>query len=52
MFQSYLEGERWDDIEGELSNDEHDRLWYQFARFIRSIPRQVINLMVLFGPTL
>lgn len=37
MFQSYLEGERWDDIEGELSNDEHDRLWYQFGTLLHQI---------------
>jgi aminoglycoside phosphotransferase (APT) family kinase protein len=37
MFQTFMEGERWDKIEDELTVDENLALWRQFGRVTRKI---------------
>lgn len=37
MFQTYMPGERWSDVEGELTPEEDDALWRQCARIARTI---------------
>jgi aminoglycoside phosphotransferase (APT) family kinase protein len=37
MFQSFIEGERWDDVWDELSPEENDSLWNQFGEIMREI---------------
>lgn len=37
MFQTFLEGERWDDAWEELTPTENNRLWNQFGRLTRQI---------------
>jgi aminoglycoside phosphotransferase (APT) family kinase protein len=37
MFQTYIEGERWDDIVDELSPAENDILWDQFGSLLKQI---------------
>jgi aminoglycoside phosphotransferase (APT) family kinase protein len=37
MLQTYLHGERWDDIAGELDHAEQLQLWEQFGRITRTI---------------
>jgi aminoglycoside phosphotransferase (APT) family kinase protein len=37
MFQSFIEGERWDDVWDELSPEENDSLWKQFGEIMREI---------------
>lgn len=37
MFQTFIDGERWDDILGELTPAENNLLWAQFGRLTRLI---------------
>jgi aminoglycoside phosphotransferase (APT) family kinase protein len=37
MFQSFVEGERWDDAWDELTPEENNLLWDQFGRIMRHI---------------
>jgi aminoglycoside phosphotransferase (APT) family kinase protein len=37
MFQTFLDGERWEDIEDELTLDENAALWRQFGAIARQI---------------
>lgn len=37
MFQSFIEGERWEDVVGELSAAENDMLWEQFGKLLKKI---------------
>lgn len=37
MFQSFIEGERWDDIWDELSTEENRGLWSQFGTIMKQI---------------
>ncbi|HEX2992189.1 MAG TPA: aminoglycoside phosphotransferase family protein [Anaerolineales bacterium] len=37
MFQSYIEGERWDNIVEELADEENFRLWEQFGNILKQI---------------
>lgn len=37
MFQTYIEGERWDDAWDELTPAENDALWSQFGTLMRQI---------------
>ena len=37
MFQTYMRGERWLEVEHELTPAEDEALWRQFARIVRSI---------------
>src|SRR5215208_2731797 len=37
MFQSFIEGERWDDVVDELSSSENDILWEQFGNLLKQI---------------
>jgi aminoglycoside phosphotransferase (APT) family kinase protein len=37
MFQTFIEGERWSDIESTLSVDENNNLWQQCGRIVRRI---------------
>jgi aminoglycoside phosphotransferase (APT) family kinase protein len=37
MFQTFIEGERWDDIWEELSSAENNILWNQFGHIMRQI---------------
>jgi aminoglycoside phosphotransferase (APT) family kinase protein len=37
MFQTFIEGERWSDIESTLSSDENNKLWHQCGRIVRRI---------------
>ena len=37
MFQSFIEGVRWDDTWDELTQEENNLLWHQFGRIMRQI---------------
>ena len=37
MFQTFIGGKRWSDIETELSSNENNKLWYQCGRIVRRI---------------
>lgn len=37
MFQTFIEGKRWSDIETELSSDENNNLWRQCGRIVKRI---------------
>lgn len=37
MFQTYIEGERWEDVMGELTTEENDLLWGQFGEILKEI---------------
>jgi len=37
MFQTFIEGERWDDVMDELTPAENNILWEQFGRILKSI---------------
>lgn len=37
MFQTFIEGKRWSDIETELSPDENNNLWRQCGRIVKRI---------------
>ena len=37
MFQTFIEGERWDDVIGEMSPAENNLLWEQFGSILKSI---------------
>lgn len=37
MFQTFIKGERWDDVWDELTPDEHNILWSQFGHIMRQI---------------
>jgi aminoglycoside phosphotransferase (APT) family kinase protein len=37
MFQSFIDGERWDDAWDQLSPDENNILWNQFGRLMKQI---------------
>ena len=37
MFQTFIEGERWSDIESALSPEENNRLWHQCGQIVRRI---------------
>ena len=37
IFQSYIEGERWDDVMSELTPSENNRLWEQFGGIMKQI---------------
>jgi aminoglycoside phosphotransferase (APT) family kinase protein len=37
MFQSFLEGQRWDDAWDELTPEENNRLWMQFGNLTKQI---------------
>jgi aminoglycoside phosphotransferase (APT) family kinase protein len=37
MFQTFIEGERWDDAWDELTPEENNLLWSQFGRIMRQI---------------
>ncbi|HEX5839520.1 MAG TPA: aminoglycoside phosphotransferase family protein [Anaerolineales bacterium] len=37
MFQSFIEGERWDNVMKELTDEENFRLWGQFGNILRQI---------------
>jgi aminoglycoside phosphotransferase (APT) family kinase protein len=37
MFQTYIEGDRWDDVMDELSSAENDILWDKFGKLLKQI---------------
>ena len=37
MFQSFIEGQRWDDAGDELSSEENNILWGQFGTIVKQI---------------
>lgn len=37
MFQTFIEGERWDDVMDELTYEENNLLWEQFGRIVKHI---------------
>jgi aminoglycoside phosphotransferase (APT) family kinase protein len=37
MFQTFIEGERWDDVWDELTPEENNVLWVQFGRLMKQI---------------
>ena len=37
MFQTYIEGMRWDDVMGEMSSEENNLLWEQFGQTLKQI---------------
>jgi aminoglycoside phosphotransferase (APT) family kinase protein len=37
MFQTYIDGERWDDVVDELSLAENDVLWQQFGNILKQL---------------
>ena len=37
MFQSFIEGERWDEVEDNLTDDENLMLWEQLGSIVRTI---------------
>src|SRR5688500_7914312 len=37
MFQTFIEGERWDNVVNELSSSENDILWEQFGNLLKLI---------------
>jgi aminoglycoside phosphotransferase (APT) family kinase protein len=37
MFQTFIEGERWDDVRDELSSEENSVLWSQFGNIMKQI---------------
>ena len=37
MFQTFIEGERWDDVMDELTSEENNRLWEQFGNLLKQI---------------
>ena len=37
MFQTFIEGERWDDVMGEMTSDENNMLWEQFGNILKQI---------------
>ncbi len=37
MFQTYMPGDRWSEVEHELTPEEDEALWHQFARIARTI---------------
>jgi len=37
MFQTFIEGERWDNVVDELSSSENDILWEQFGNLLKQI---------------
>jgi aminoglycoside phosphotransferase (APT) family kinase protein len=37
MFQTFIEGERWDDVMDELTSAENDILWDQFGNLLKQI---------------
>jgi len=37
MFQTFIEGERWDDVMDEMTSEENNLLWEQFGTILRQI---------------
>jgi aminoglycoside phosphotransferase (APT) family kinase protein len=37
LFQTFIEGERWDDIHDQLTPDEETALWSEFGRLLKTI---------------
>lgn len=37
IFQTFIEGERWDDVMDELTSEENNILWGQFGMFLKQI---------------
>ncbi len=55
MFQTYMEGERWDAISSELTHEENSRLWRQrgeITRAIHSVRGKTFGSVYPDGPAL
>ena len=37
MFQTYIKGERWEDVMGEMTSEENNLLWEQFGTILKQI---------------